>query len=104
MDASLKPNLGFSIDFRTNWSDLKDQIFYERNGRFAKKDDQQAFNTTHDASSLMELCARDNKVVELYGQFLQAERDTQRICELSSEDHEQGVQEEDKEHIREGEQ
>lgn len=84
MDASLRPTLGFGINFKSNWCDLKDQIFYERNGRFAKKDDQHAFNTTHDHSSLMELCARDNKVVELYNQFLQAERDTQRTRELSS--------------------
>lgn len=99
MDVSLKPQLGFSMDYKSNWSNLKDQIFYERNGRFAKKDDRAAFNTTHDHSSLMELYSRDNKVVELYNQFLQAERDTQKTCELNSEGDEQGGEEEDQEHL-----
>jgi len=85
---SLKPQLGFSIDYKNNWADLKDQIFYERNGRFAKKDDRQMFNTTNDHSSLMELYSKDNKVVELYNQFLQAERDTQRTCKLISKGYE----------------
>lgn len=88
MDTSLRPQLGFTIDFKSNWSNLKDQIFYERNGRFAKKDDKQDFNTTHDHSSLMELYSKDNKVVELYNQFLQAERDTQRTRKLNSQNHE----------------
>lgn len=90
-----RQHLGFSLDFKSNWSEIKDRIFYERNGRFAKKEDRQVFNTTHDHSSLMELYSKDNKVVELYNQFLQAERDTQQTRNIKSEGNEQGVQEAD---------
>lgn len=95
MDGNRIRPQGLAIDYKQSWSDLKDQIFYERNGRFAKKEDNAvAFNTTHDASSLIELCARDNKIVELFAQFQQAELDTQRTRGLTSQNHEQGVKEE----------
>ena len=91
MNLSLKSQLGFSLNYKNNWSDLKDQIFYEKHGRFAKKEDLQVVNITQDHSSLMELYSRENRVIELYNQFLQAERNTQKTCNIISKSHEQRV-------------
>ena len=77
--------MGYSIDYSRDLAKLKDQIFYEKNGRFANKTDAKSFNTTHDMSTLIHMTRKENHLVSLYQNFLETEKETYETRKLNSQ-------------------
>ncbi len=70
--------MGLRVDYKKIYLDLKEQVYYEKNGRFAKEYVHESSYLTSDHSSMMEMYNKNGpKALELYQEFELREKQTE---------------------------